>query len=294
MKNNKIIWYIVLTLTYIFWGTQAPALKALSREVPLSLMTFLRFFMACLAILPFFLAVKNRKPIEKSDLKTMAFLGFLGVALYGMINITGIKLSTAVNQAIILHTWPLVATVLAPFLINEKVGRWVYAGLTLGFIGLVVVVSEGNLDSLIDSKYLLGNILIFLSGVTLALYSLFNKKYNHKYGGITMTFYSFLIGSFFLLLFMLISGDAKEITHISLKNWLLLFWAGVPTLALTWLIWFRAMREIGLVKANSFFLLIVPSGIFFSSLFLKETVTPLKLAGAALVLSGLYIVQTKK
>ncbi|MFA6106295.1 MAG: DMT family transporter [Patescibacteria group bacterium] len=294
MPKKLVYWYAAMFATYIFWGTQIPALKALSGQVPLTLIVFFRYLMAVLALLPFFVMMKGRKTVSKEDFRILVLLGFLGVALYGILNIFGIKHTTGVNTSIILHTWPLVMTLFAPMLIGEKVGKGSYVGLVLGFAGLVAVVSEGNLSSIWETKYLLGNILIFLSGICIALYTIFNKRFNHKYGGLNVTFLSFATGSVFLFLFSLFSGDLPKAVLITPKEWFLLFWAGVPTLALTWMIWFNAMRKIGLVKANSFFLLIAPAGIFFSIILLGETIAPIKLIGTGLILSGLYIVQTRK
>ncbi|MFA6394161.1 MAG: DMT family transporter [Patescibacteria group bacterium] len=294
MQKKLIFWYLVLIVNHIFWGTQVPALKAVSGHVSLPLLTFLRFFMAMLALLPFYLLAKDRKPIERKDMKLIAFLGFFGVAVYAMVNVIGIKLSTAVNQAIILHSWPLMTAILAPLLIKERVGKGTYLALLLGFTGLIIVVTEGNLSMVFQSQYFLGNLLIFLSALILAIHTIYSKNFNHKYGSLNINFIYFLLGSFFLFLFTFFSGDLGRIISIDSKDWLLIFWVGVPTIALTWVISFRAMREIGIIKANSFFLLNAPSGVFFSVFFLHEAITPLKLFGAGLIFLGLYIVQTRK
>lgn len=291
-KDNLSIWYIILFATFIMWGTQHPPIKILSGEMSPVMFNLLRYFIAGLVLLPFVL--KNRLKIAKNDLAKIFFLGFIGIFLFGVLNLLGVKLSTASNNAILLNSWPLLVVLIAPFLLKEKTTNKAAIGTIIGFIGIFLVTTNGtNISNLIKSEFFKGNLLIILSGLCIAVYSVFNKKYIGKYGGLNVTFYAIVSGSIVLLIFSLLSGEIFTMPKINTNSLLLLLWVAIPTTALTWVIWFRSIGRIGVVKTSSFFLLIPVSGVLSSALFLGEEITIYTAIGTLLILFGIFLAQRK-
>lgn len=293
MQNKNTKWYIFLIFTYILWGTQAPALKILSGNLSSFQLNFFRFFIAGLVLLPFVLV--RRKKIDNKSLISIFLIGIIGIAFYSVINIFGLRLSTGINQSILINSWPIMLTVSAPFLIKEKISRRSIFGIILGSAGVLITLYNGNsINSLLKSDYFFGNILILISALCLALYSMLNKNYIKKFGGLNVTFYAVTSGTVLLFISSLLSGDIFNPNLFSLKLFLIMLWVAIPTTAFAWVIWFNSIDRIGLVEASSFFLMIPISGIIFSKLFLNEHITGYFTLGAILVVSGIYLVQTKE
>ena len=116
--SKNIKWYILIVLGFIIWGTQHPPVKILSSSVPPFLLNFLRFFIALIVLLPF--VIKQKIIPEKKDLIKISSLGIIGISLYGLFVVFGIRLSTATNSAILINANPLLIAILAPLLIKEK------------------------------------------------------------------------------------------------------------------------------------------------------------------------------
>lgn len=289
-KHTK--WYLIIIVTFIIWGTQHPALKILSGKMSPILFNLLRYSFAGLTLFPFVL--RNKIKIDRGDLTKIAALGFIGIFLFGILNIVGVRLSTATNNAILLNSWPLLLVFIAPVLIDEKITKKAMIGTVLGFIGVIAVVTNGNnIIGLIQSEFFRGNLLIVLSGLCLAIYSTLSKKYIEKYGGLAVTFFAIAAGSILLLALSIASGEISGLSHISLSSLLLVLWIALPTTALTYVVWFKSIDKIGLVKTSSFFFLIPISGILTSNIFLKEPITIFTVIGTLLILAGVYIVQRK-
>ncbi|MCK5233619.1 MAG: EamA family transporter [Candidatus Aenigmarchaeota archaeon] len=279
-------------MTFLLWGTQHPPIKILSGEISPVLFNFLRYFFAGLALVPFVL--NERVKIKKEDLLGLSFLGFMGIFIFGIINLVGVRLSTATNNAILLNSWPLLVVFIAPILIREKVTKKAVFGTFIGLLGVVAVVTNGaSMGDVVKTEYFMGNLLILLSGVCLAFYSMLGKKYVKKYGGLNVTFAAILVGTMMLFVLSLLSGDIFSLGKISLSSFLLLLWIAVPTTALTYVVWFKSIDRIGLVKTSSFFFIIPISGVVSSSVFLGELITKYTLIGIALILLGVYVVQKK-
>jgi len=292
MQKSNLSWYLILIATFIIWGTQHPVLKILSDKIDPFLFNFLRYSIAGLALAPFIL--KNKISVEKRDLTRILFLGFFGIALFGILNFVGVKLSTATNNAILLNSWPLLAVFLAPLLIGEKITKKVVVATLIGFAGVVLIITQGKgigIDNLLKSEFFLGNILILLSGLCLALYSIFSKRFIKKYGSLNITFYAIVAASITLLFLSILGQKLFLINQISLNSAFLILWVALPTTALTYVIWFKSIDKIGLVKTNSFFFLIPASGILASTIFLNEKITYFTVLGTLLILSGIYTLQ---
>jgi len=293
--NEKIKWYAFLVLICVLFGTQSPALKVLSSSFSPFQLSFYRFLFASLALVPFFLLHNRKKKVGIKPAFGIAIVGLIGIALYSIINIFGIKLSTAINQSILVNTWPIFLVALAPIVIKEKVYKRAALGITVGFFGvLVTLAGKGNPIDIFKTDYFFGNLLILTSSLCLAFYYMLGKKYVQDYGSLTVTFYAVIAGTILLFLSALASGNIFNPELLRLKIFLILLWVAVPTTAFTWVMVFKSMEKIGIVETSSFFSAIPIFGVLFSNLLLQEKITPFSLAGALFVAFGVYLVQTKR
>lgn len=285
-------WNVLIIIVFIVWGTMHPPLKILSDELPPLLMNFLRFSLALLVLTPFVL-LQKKVPV-KNDLFKIAVLGVIGIALYGFLVVAGLHRSTAINSSILLNSHPIIAAVVAPFLFKEKLhGRGVF-GIILGFFGVILVVTNGlYLKGILDERYLQGNLLLFLSTVCLAVYAICSKFFVPRYGSLVTTFYAVLAGTTVLLISSLTSGDLAQISLLSHKHILLIVYLAIFTTAIPWVIWFKAIERIGVIRAETLFFLIPISGVVSSAVFLGERLTGVAILGVALILSGTYMVQKR-
>jgi drug/metabolite transporter (DMT)-like permease len=283
--------YLILIFALVLFGSQHPATKIISADIEPFLFNFIRFFFAGLALAPF--AMKGPS-VSKKDLLQISILGFFGIFLMSVISYIGLKLSTATNAVIFINVWPLFVAVLAPFLIKEKVKLKTVAGLIVGFLGVIIVLSNGmNFAELVHQDYFLGNMLILFAALCLAIFTMYNKKFVLKYGGLKVVFYSVCSGTVLLFLGSIVTGEISGLSQISIENWLITLWIAIPTTAIGWVIWFRSIDVIGLVKSSSFFLAIPVFGVIFSYLMLGEELSIYTFVGGLLILTGIYIVQRK-
>lgn len=287
-KNTK--WLLLVILVFVVWGTQHPPIKILSESIPPFLLNFLRFLIAGVVLLPFVL--KQKIVPAKRDLLKIFGLGIIGIALYGFFVVKGIKLSTSTNSAILINSNPLLIAILAPLLIKESMSAKKILGILIGFIGVLLVISNGlNVANIIQSEYFIGNLLLALSALCVAIYAIYNKTFIQKYNGLIVTFYAVLAGTTVLFLLSILNGEISYISDISINSFLLIAYVAIITTAFTWVVWFSAIKRIGVVSTSSFFFLIPISGILSSNLILKEPLTYFTLIGTILILSGIYVVQ---
>ncbi len=295
MKND-IYWYAGLSFVMIVWATVYPVTKVVVRSVDPLTISFLRYFIGIIPLLPFFIVEVRRRETSLSfkDILSMSVLGFVGVTLFALFLFYGIRFSTASNGSLLANTQPIFTTLLAPLIIREQFSISRILGASIGVIGIALVVTGGNFRDIfvLSSSRIVGNILLVLSSVSMSLFSILLKRYIKKYGGIIPTLITMFSGSVFLAFVVVgYSGGFEALAGISLIDWGALLYIGVIGTALVYLIFNKALQAIGVVRAVGFKLMIPVLGALFSVILLGERPGVAYIVGTLLVLGAIYFIQ---
>ena len=128
-------------------------------------------------------------PFEKIDKKD--YLKFFITALLGMcLNMLSffkdLELSTPVNSGIFATTNPIIILCISYFFLQEKIGLKKFIGITLGFIGALILVIQGTENSLRAPNVPLGNFLFLLNSIFFSSFIIMVKPLTQKYNTITI------------------------------------------------------------------------------------------------------------
>ncbi|MDD3225872.1 MAG: EamA family transporter, partial [Clostridium sp.] len=185
--------YLYITLATIFFSTMEITLKLVSGEFNPIQLTFLRFFIGSIILLP--LAIKNLKSkklsLNKNDFKFFAMCGFICVVVSMTFFQLAILYGKASIVAILFSCNPIFIIPLAFFMLSEKIYKHTIASLIISLIGVVVIMNPAD----ITKNNPLSIILALLSAATFALYGVVSAKKSQRYGGIVSSCFSFLFGS---------------------------------------------------------------------------------------------------
>ena len=200
--------YVYVFLTTIIFSTMEIALKLVSGAFNPIQITFTRFFIGGLFLIPFALNTlrKKQSSISMHDLCYFAFLGLLGtVVSMGLYQLAVLNTQASV-VAVLFSSNPVFVTILAFFLLKEAIHKNNIIALILEVIGIVIIINPLN-----EKLSILGVTLTIVSTLIFALYGVSGKKKCAKYGGIVVTCFSFIFGS----LEMLVLISLTHITSIS-------------------------------------------------------------------------------
>lgn len=198
--------YLYIVLTTIIFSTMEIMLKLVSGVFNPIQLTFTRFFIGGLFLIPLALGTLKRKhsSISMSDLKHFAFLGFLGIVVSMMSYQLAVQNTKASVVAVLFSSNPVFVTILAFILLKEAIHKNNILALFLEIVGTIVIINPLNVKLSI-----LGITLTIASTLTFALYGVFGKRKCAEYGGIVVTCFSFLFGGLEMLVLIVLS-------HISL------------------------------------------------------------------------------
>lgn len=138
---------------------------------------FYRWLLAALLFSPFLLrpVIANRAAI-RPHLGKIITLGVLGMVAYQSLAYYAATLTTATNMGIILSLMPLMSLALAIVSLGQRLTAGALSGAALSFIGVLVVVSAGNLASLLTHGVNLGDGMMLGATLAYAVYSTLLKN----------------------------------------------------------------------------------------------------------------------
>lgn len=171
MKKNTVP-LIEASLAVLSWGASFVATKFALRDAQPVTVVWLRFAMGLVILGAAVIARKQLALPRRKDLAYFGLLGFIGITFHQWLQSTGLLTAQATTTAWIVTTSPIFIALLGWLFLREKLGWLRVSGIGLAFVGVLLVVSKGNLQSLlIGSAITTGDILILISAPNWAVFS---------------------------------------------------------------------------------------------------------------------------
>lgn len=286
--------YAVLLLAMMVWGLNLPALKALARWYTPAMQSCLRMVVAA-GVLTLLVLWRRRDRLAAvaDQLPTLVLCGLLMVYANQILFAQGITLSTATNAALITALNPLVASVLAAIVFRELLTRRRMGGVALGLAGVVAVILSHPQAAL--SRAGAGDLLLIAGMISFATGGAMVQRLSRDLDPLVISWAVHLTGAFALVVHVLASEPVTARGAI-FPGWepaALVIFSGALATAIASLVWYTAIRRIGVARTSVFFYWVPLFGVAASALLLREQLTAWHFAGAVAVLGGTLLGTTK-
>lgn len=290
MKNSLPLAYLGVIIATFFWGTNFNAGAYIIAHQPPITASIERFSLATLALLLFFgLRGQLRLSTLKNNWPAYLGLGVLGFTLFNLCTFFGLQSTTPINGALILATTPLWTLVFGVIWENEKLNGSRIAGLLAGFIGVVLVITKGQIQTLLRLEISPGDGIILLGSLTWALNMVGTRRLVHNATAIETTSYSMLFGTLALLpLGFIFENPLQSLATASLSVHLAVVYLALCGSLLAYLLWFNGLEKIGSVRTAIFFNL-APVFTMLVATLTGTAPNVWQLAGAAWVILGVLL-----
>ncbi|MCV2869067.1 DMT family transporter [Defluviimonas sp. WL0002] len=285
-RANAIFWSAAPFIFLIFWsGGYTFAKLGLAHIEPMTMLT-LRYGLAAVALMPFLLRPAARWPASPRHWVAIALTGFLIQCVYfGLAYLAMKRGMNAGTTAIIMSLQPILVAALSPLLTGKRGGRFLWAGLLLGFAGVLLVIVSGQ--TLGPSPWVAVMLAVSaLAGITLA--TLFEKWHGLKTDPAVGGVVQYVVGFCVLLPVAMITET------------MVIDWQPELVVAMTYLVIANSIISIGLfialiqrgdaTRISSLLYLVPPLAMIIAWAALGEHVTSLALVGFGLSAAGVYIV----
>ena len=296
--GKKGMGHFMAFVTVAIWGstfvfTKMLLLNGLS---PAQIFT-LRFLIAYVLLLAFELATRRQsfRLVSRSwrDELLMLLLGVSGGSLYFLTENAAMLYTTATNTSLIVCSCPLFAMLLIA-LVYRKSERFTgvqVVGSLLACLGMAVVVMNGHFVLHLSPK---GDMLAFGACLCWAVYSLLMKAVTERYSTFFITRKVFFYGLLTILPYYVVFPGFPSMEVIFSRGviWNLLFLSVVASM-ICFLVWNWVIRRLGAVIATNWVYFNPITTILFAWWLLHEQITPWFLLGTALILTGMFLCETR-
>ena len=272
---------LLISFVAFIWAGSFIAVKIAVKEVDPVTLAFLRFAIASpLMAAAVFLFNKDAKIKKLNHIPYIVIIALTGVTLLYILQFYGIKYTKASNAGVLINMNVLFIAILSVIFLKEKMNSMKFAGIIMGFAGAAIIVSPTfsiNLN--------MGNILILLSAFSWAVYSIVGKKLLEEYDAITITTYAFIIGTLAFIPFLHFPA------RISLKSWTCILYLAILCSVFGYVAWYKALEKMEASKVAIYLNLIPLFSIILAFFILKEVITLSIIAGAILIMIGIYLTE---
>jgi drug/metabolite transporter (DMT)-like permease len=289
--SNKIFIIILLVSISFFWAGSFVAVKLTVEEISPIDLGFLRFLIATPFMVLILLFSKKNIKFSMKKILDFSILGLTGVTLLYVLQFIGIEYTTASTSAVLINMNVIFIVILSSIFLNETFSLNKSMGIILSFIGVIIVIfaQMANENLIFDNIFLVGCILIILSALCWAIYSIVGKNLLIEYDPLTITTYAFILGTFFYLPLVL-SDITSVIPNISINGWVAVLYLALVCSVFGYVAWYYALDKIEAGQA-AVFLNLIPLFAIIISFFTGEKPTILFLVGAILIIIGIWRAQ---
>lgn len=227
------------------------------------------------------------------DILRLALLALMGMVGMSLFLFMGQESTTAINSSMIIALTPVLILFIGVF-IGEALTLKQIVCIFTSLFGCALVIDVITLDGIqYRGNAIRGDLLVLLSALCWALYSVFSKPIVKRLGGYSATTWAVLLGAFELLIIRFLI-PANYYLPTNPTGWGLVIYIAIFPTAIAFFAWYEAMNRIELSLLNIMQYLTPVFTIFISCLLLNETLTILNLFGVLIVLLGVAVTMIKR
>jgi len=284
---------LAIMASVLFWGLSFVSSKAiLNTGFPPMTMVFARFLIASALLLPLRRRLEPQRSLRTLSRRQRLLLvlsGLTGVTVYFFFEARGIKLTSASNASLIVAVVPVLTVLTEVLLFRGRLAWYQAAGIALSILGVFFIVRRSPEHF---PRALLGNLFMFGACLSWVAYNFISRDLQVPLAGLSLTSYQAAVGAITLLPLAL--SELASWQSGSLVVWLNILYLGVFCSALGYFCYIYALSHMGPIVVTSFINLIPVVGAFGGMLILGERLSPIQLAGGAVVIGGVFLVNLRR
>jgi len=292
MPKSRLLPILEAIFAVVIWGGTFIATKIALQEVSPATIVWLRFGMGVLILGATVLIRRQFSLPVKNEWGYFALLGFLGVTFHQWLQANGLVTAQATTTAWIVASTPIFIAILGAIVLKEKLGFLRSAGVGLAGCGVILVVSKGDIPGLFSGLAgTLGDVLVFISAINWAFFSILSRRELDKHPAARMMFYVMLWGWLFSGVWIFGFGPGlTEVIKLTSSGWAAILMLGVFGSGLAYIAWYDALQALPASQLGVFLNIEPLVTAVLAALMLAEKITVVSISGGMIILAGVYLV----
>ena len=286
MDRRYLLALLAAGATGVQVGAAMVATRFVVNDIGPGSLALLRYAIAVLCILPFFL----RQPKRRFTARDMVAVMALGIVQFGVLIALlnfGLRYMPSTRAALLFTTFPLLTMLVAAVLGREKLTLAKSAGVVLTILGVAAVLGEKLLVGGSPNEWL-GAALVLASALCGALCSVFYRPYLQRYPTLPVGFWAMLASVGFLAVLAATEGFFTAPPTLSGSGWAAVLFIGVSS-GIGYTLWLWALKYASPTHATMFLALSPVVAALLGVAALGESFTPGLALGLIGVTGGLFV-----
>ena len=270
--------YVYLLTTFMLWGSLYVVSQFVLGKIPTFTVAMFRYLIAFIALSLISLKSEKEK-IEKSDYKYFFIMGFIGYFISVDCQLLGTKIAGGSMASLINSLNPVIISVMAMIILNEKLEMNKIAGIILSLFGVYMIIGTGA------NIQFLGVLISFIAVIGWAFMSVISRKISNKYSALTLTKVSMLIAT---VCNIPVSFLEVQVTHplIQVDLGAVL---GLVYTAFTNILWNKSLSLLPANTCSAFYPIQTLTSSFLGVVVFHEVLTTSFVLGSAFIIVGVLI-----
>ena len=285
--------YIKLILCALFWGGTFIAGRMTAQSLPHMTIATGRFLVATVILLFIAYRVEGGLPrLTRNQFFSTLALGLTGVSIYNIFFLAALERMPAGKTALLVALSPILTGICVSLILKERLGVYRWGGLILAFIGVITIVTKGDVlhaTESILSSFGWGEFFMMIAIVSWVAYTLISRFTLKGLSPIAATTYATIFGAMVLMV-----GAAFEIPELNRsmltwKNAGAIFYLGSLGSAIAFIWYSEGVKTIGPARTVAFTNLVPVFGVLLGFLVLSEPILLSMIIGGGIVIAGVTL-----
>jgi drug/metabolite transporter (DMT)-like permease len=274
----------ILFVVFI-WGSASTVTKLGVQEMPPFLFALVRNCIASVLLFILYFYRRRQQPSSTLPWKKIAWMGLTGITFFSVFFNLALVYTSASTGALIQGFIPVAIVLLAIIFLKEKPGMPHIAGIFFSVIGVILI---GFIDIPPASNSLLGNILMILSVVSWAVYTVVSKSL-HDYDPVMVTAFSTAMGTLFLIPVVIFEQWGKPFPVISPDAWKAILYLAIFSSTICFVLYNQTLKILSAATVGNLLNLDPLIGAVIAIIVLNDKITGWQIAGGVLILAGILL-----
>ena len=286
-RTTALVPYLLLASLSLFWGLNWPGIKIIVSEVPVWWFRALCLLAGGSILMTLSALSGNRCRLQRGELGPILLCGSFAILGWMVFSAYGVSLMPAGRASIVAFTMPLWATLVAAYVLGERITRTKVIGLLLGLSGLAVLIGP---DLIILQRAPMGALFMLLAAISWAIGTVLVKYINWRLATLSNIAWQLLVSAIPVTLIALVVEPFPQLSTLSPRA--MLAFAYIILFPMSYCQW-AYFKTVGLLPASiaAIGTLLVPVvGVYSSYLILDEQVGINDIVALLLVISALCLV----
>ena len=162
---------LLLTLPPLLWAGNAVVGRLISDQVSPMTLNFLRWTFVFILLLPLGGSVLRRESLLWPNWRRFSILGLLGVGSYNALQYLALTTSTPLNVTLVASSTPVWMLLTGRLFFGVSISRRQLLGAVLSITGVLLVISRGQLDILLQVRWVPGDLYILVASAAWSYYN---------------------------------------------------------------------------------------------------------------------------